>query len=239
MTTDRLSNAGICGPVARAGLSMFGTLLWVVGVWVPNCHAATLKVKVLDGPVAVENAVISLHSAGAKAAVRPQAAVMDQVNSEFSPRVMTVAVGSEVSFPNSDKTRHHVYSFSPAKRFELPLYSGSTLAPVTFDVAGTVTVGCNIHDWMIGYIVVLDTPYRAISDAAGEATLSLPAGVYQLRVWHERASGPESVKEQSIEIFETDNPVLTLTPTLTAAPPPRGDDRLRALQDKFRKAKRE
>jgi len=218
---------------------MLASPLLISCACVQSGDAATLKVKVIDGQVAVENAVISLHSDSASAAAQPQPAVMDQVNSEFSPRVMTVTVGSEVSFPNGDKTRHHVYSFSPAKRFELPLYSGSTLAPVTFDVAGTVTVGCNIHDWMIGYIVVLDTPYRAISNAAGEATLSLPEGAYQLRIWHERQSGDASDAEQTIQIFETGNPLLTLTPTLTAAPPPRGDDRLRALQDKFRKAKRE
>ncbi len=239
MTATRTPIVGFRWPDSRSRLYALSALLLVSFFAVPRSDAATLKVKVTDGRAGVENAVISLHSATAKSAARPQPAVMDQVNSEFAPRVMVVTVGSQVSFPNSDKTRHHVYSFSPAKRFELPLYSGSTLAPVTFDVAGTVTVGCNIHDWMIGYIVVLDTPYRAISDAAGEVTLSLPAGVYQLQIWHERQATGESNAEQTVEIAEGDNPTLTLTPTLTTAPPPRGDDRLRALQDKFRKAKRE
>lgn len=218
---------------------LLATIVLVSCLAVPRSHAATVQVKVLDGATAVENAVISFHSGSAKAAGRARPAVMNQVKSEFSPRVMTVMAGSAVSFPNSDKTRHHVYSFSPAKRFELPLYSGSTLAPVTFDVAGTVTVGCNIHDWMIGYIVVLDTPYRAITDAAGAANLSLPAGVYQMRIWHERQASGDSNSEQTIKIADNDNPTLTLRPTLSAAPPPRGDDRLRALQDKFGKAKRD
>ena len=239
LTHPRFSIVGTRGLGTWSASDVLTIVLMASCLGAPRSDAATLKVEVLDGSKGLESAVVSFHSSSAKASVRAQPAVMNQVKSEFSPRVMAVTVGSEVSFPNSDKTRHHVYSFSPTKRFELPLYGGSTLAPVTFDVAGTVTVGCNIHDWMIGYIVVLDTPFRAISDASGAATLSLPAGVYQMRIWHERQASGDRTSEQTVEIVDNDNPTLSLRPTLTAATPPRGDDRLRALQEKFRKAKRE
>jgi plastocyanin len=185
-------------------------------------------------------AVVSLHSAAAQAALQVGGAVMDQVNSEFEPRVLAVAVGSEISFPNSDKTRHHVYSFSPAKRFELPLYSGTTIDPVRFEQAGVVTVGCNIHDWMVGFIIVLDTPYRAVTDAQGRVRIDLPAGAYTLQVWHERLSESDAVGAQRpVEIVAGDNPPIELSLPLQPPPPARGDDRLRALQDKFRSLKRD
>ena len=87
--------------------------------------------------------------------------IVDQINLEFVPHVKPVVVGSPVYFPNKDDVRHHVYSFSPAKRFELPLYSGTPAAPVVFDRPGIVAIGCNIHDWMLGYIYVAETPYLA------------------------------------------------------------------------------
>ncbi|WP_460890864.1 methylamine utilization protein, partial [Ramlibacter alkalitolerans] len=102
------------------------------------------------------SAVVTLTPLRRAAAVVPVDAVMDQVNSEFQPRVLVVTKGSRVRFPNSDTIRHQVYSFSAAKRFELPLYTGTPPEPVVFDRAGVVTLGCNIHDWMKGYVVILD-----------------------------------------------------------------------------------
>lgn len=116
---------------------------------------------------------------------KPARQVVDQVNKEFVPYVRVVFTGTSVSFPNKDNIRHHVYSFSPAKKFELPLYSGVPAAPVLFDKAGVVVLGCNIHDWMIGYIYVADTPYFGKTELDGEATVeNLPPGDYQLRLWH-------------------------------------------------------
>lgn len=113
--------------------------------------------------------------------------VMDQRDREFMPYVLPVQVGTPVYFPNSDNIRHHVYSFSPAKKFELPLYKGTPTAPVVFDKPGAVALGCNIHDWMIGYVYVLETPYFGKTAGRGEARLTnLPAGEYELRVWHPR-----------------------------------------------------
>jgi hypothetical protein len=90
-----------------------------------------------------------------------------------------------VGFPNKDKVRHHVYSFSSAKTFELKLYGQQEERTVTFDKAGVVALGCNIHDSMIGYIYVADTPFAAKTNAAGEAMIrGLPAGAGTLTVWH-------------------------------------------------------
>lgn len=114
--------------------------------------------------------------------------LMDQVDKEFMDNVVLVVAGSYVSFPNSDDIQHHVYSFSDTKSFELPLYSGDEANPVLFDMPGVAVVGCNIHDWMLGYIYVGQSHLMAKSAADGIATLAnLDAGEYTFQVWHERA----------------------------------------------------
>ena len=115
----------------------------------------------------------------------PAAAVsMDQVNLEFVPRLLVIQRGAEVNFPNSDTVSHHVYSFSAPKAFALPLYKGEEHSPVRFEQPGVVILGCNIHDRMVGYILVADTPYFAISDATGQAVVDgLPPGDYRLAAW--------------------------------------------------------
>jgi hypothetical protein len=102
---------------------------------------------------------------------------MDQRDQQFAPHVLAVQRGTAVSFPNSDQIRHHVYSFSEPKRFELRLYSGVPADPVVFDRAGTVVLGCNIHDDMIGFVRVVDTPWFATSGEDGVARIEkVPAG---------------------------------------------------------------
>ena len=111
-------------------------------------------------------------------------AVMDQQNKEFVPYVLPVEVGTAVNFPNNDKIKHHVYSFSPAKKFELPLYT-TPPEPMLFDRPGVVALGCNIHDWMVAYIVVVPTPYFTKSSAKGNWQIAnVPAGDYDVQVWH-------------------------------------------------------
>jgi len=116
--------------------------------------------------------------------INPVSMALDQKSREFIPHVLAVKVGTPVFFPNSDDIRHHVYSFSPAKRFEIKLYSGTPKKPVVFDQPGVVVVGCNIHDWMLGYIVVTDSPYVTKTDEQGNWSLELPEGNYQLSLWH-------------------------------------------------------
>jgi plastocyanin len=150
--------------------------------------AAELRVLVKDrhGKL-LADAVVLAAPVDPKNALRakPPADAVDQVDKQFVPYVTPVFVGSKVRFPNSDHVRHQVYSFSPAKKFELPLYGGTDAPPVVFDQPGVVVLGCNIHDWMVGYIYVSETPFFAKTEAAGTAILNdLPAGEYNVRVWH-------------------------------------------------------
>jgi plastocyanin len=127
--------------------------------------------------------------------------IVDQINLEFVPYVKAILVGTPVYFPNKDNVRHHVYSFSPAKRFELPLYVGTPAEPVVFDRAGIVTIGCNIHDWMIGHVYVAATPHLATTGADGRARLGdLPGGRYAVRVWHPRMEGSEDGTSRPVSL---------------------------------------
>jgi plastocyanin len=147
--------------------------------------AASLGVTVKDGKgVLVSDAVVYAKS-GATAVPAAKRAVIDQVNKQFVPYVTAVQAGTAIMFPNKDNIRHHVYSLSPAKRFELPLYSGVPAEPVVFDKEGFVTLGCNIHDWMIAYVAVLPTPYFQITGQDGHVALkNLQSGQYTVFVWH-------------------------------------------------------
>lgn len=119
------------------------------------------------------------------AAIPPaSAAVMDQINKTFVPHVLVIEQGRHVVFPNSDNIRHHVYSFSKPKPFEIKLYSGSQQSPILFDKPGIVALGCNIHDSMSGYIVVSDTANVAQTDATGKVVLNVKDRDALLRVWH-------------------------------------------------------
>jgi len=121
--------------------------------------------------------------------------VVDQVDKQFVPKVQVVLVGTPVTFPNNDNVRHQVYSFSPAKRFELPLYAGTPAQPIVFDL------GCNIHDWMIGFVYVSDSPYFAKTGADGKATLAdLPPRAYFVRVWHPQLDVAEDTTRKSIDL---------------------------------------
>jgi len=129
-------------------------------------------------------AVVSVITAkGEKANGAGTVVDMGQRNRQFTPTVVAVPVGGAVNFPNYDTVRHHVYSFSNTRKFEIKLYSGTPAAPVVFDKPGTATLGCNIHDGMIGYIHVVDTPFYGVTDAQGRLTLDVPAGDHKVRIW--------------------------------------------------------
>ncbi len=139
---------------------------------------------------------------------RPTADAVDQVDKQFVPYVKPIFVGSTVRFPNSDRIRHQVYSFSPAKKFELPLYAGTDAPPVVFDKPGVVVLGCNIHDWMIGYIYVSETPFFTMTGPLGTAVINdMPAGEYTVRIWHPSMDHAEETPNQHITLT-TDTPAL-------------------------------
>jgi hypothetical protein len=147
-----------------------------------------------------------------------------------------IQTGTTVTFPNRDPLLHHVYSFSHVKTFEIKLYSGDAPRGILFDKPGTVTLGCNIHDWMIGYIVVLDTPYFGKTGGDGKARLDAPPGKYRMRVWHSRLNG--APQEQDVILAAGKPLAVAVAVDVSAQTPVRpGNDRLRALQEKFRKIK--
>ena len=170
-------------------------LFMVCAAFCPDLHAAEIAalIKNQSGEPVADAVVVAVPAEGAiKPPAQPGQDIVDQINHQFVPRVKPVLVGTSVTFPNKDNVRHHVYSFSPTKKFELPLYSGTPAAPVVFDKPGVVVLGCNIHDWMVGYIYVSESPYFAKTGSDGKALLTdLPARAYTVRAWHPQMEGTE------------------------------------------------
>lgn len=160
--------------------------------------AASLVLRVVDEQgAALEHAAVALKPVGPMPPLKPGKAEIVQQGKRFKPLMTAVPSGTAISFPNLDTVRHHVYSFSPAKSFELKLYIGTPAAPVVFDKPGVVVMGCNIHDAMVAYVVVSDTPWVGVSDAAGAVRLeALPAGDYELEYWHPRWAGSANEVER-------------------------------------------
>ena len=187
------------------GFQKFALRLVVAGIGLAlafatgAARAGTLDIRVLADGKGLEDAVVSatpLDGAPppAKAGVKQ---TMMQQSQQFSPFVLPVQVGTTIEFPNHDPFRHHVYSFSPAKVFELKLYGGGETQQVTFDKEGAVALGCNIHDNMLAYIYVVGTPYFG-KTANGDGTITLPAGNYSVKVWHPNQRG--NAAAQTVEV---------------------------------------
>jgi len=177
-----------------------GSLLLVILVFAGDLLAGSLEVIVKDDKGGPGSDAVA-YAVGAASAAPKKHAVVDQRDKQFVPYVTAIQVGTAVSFPNSDNIRHHVYSFSPAKKFELPLYSGVPAEPVVFDKVGFVTLGCNIHDWMIAYVAVLPTPYFQVTRQDGRVVLKdLPAGQYTVQVWHPALKGQPETFAQRVDV---------------------------------------
>ncbi len=158
----------------------------------PQAASIEAQVRTSAGkPLA--DVIVYAMPANAVPDARGKTVAVEQIDREFVPYVTAVQAGTTVTFPNRDPILHHVYSFSPPKSFEIKLYSGKSPVAVLFDKPGVVTLGCNIHDWMIGYIFVVSTPWFGKTDANGAATLrDLPAGSYTLHAWHpQQRADPE------------------------------------------------
>ncbi|NVM77617.1 plastocyanin [Duganella sp. SG902] len=167
-----------------------------------SASASGIAVQVQDAAGKVlPDTVIYVEPEGAAAAAggKPAGAQIEQKGLKFMPLVSVVQVGATINFPNNDKVRHHIYSFSPAHKFDQKLYSGQAASPQVFDKAGTVVLGCNIHDKMIAYVKVVDTPYFAKTDGAGAARIELPAGKYVVKAWHYNTVGG-ATPEQALTV---------------------------------------
>jgi plastocyanin len=180
----------------------------------------SVQVNLADrGPFA--GAVVTLRGETGHAPAAPVSAILDQINLTFVPDIVIIPVGSTVEFPNTDSVSHQIYSFSPAKRFQLPLYRGKPYPPVHFDEAGVVTLGCNIHDKMVGYIYVTDAAYFGRTDARGTwSVTNVPRGTYHVGVWHPllRESVASLEREVSITGNESAEVTVQLTQSLRPAP---------------------
>lgn len=197
--TTRATTWGTSG---RAGLlSVALVSLVALSALLPwtGASAAPYQVRVTDARNApLADAVVMLRSprTGARPAlnISAQPVAIEQIDREFVPRVTVLPVGSRISLPNNDAVPHSVYSFSPAKQFEFDAYVGSSPRVLTLDKTGIITLGCNIHDWMVGYIVVVDTPLAAQTDASGTVSFaSVADGDYELRIWHPQQRAGEHV----------------------------------------------
>ena len=189
-------------------LIITATLLTVLNV---KSYAGELSVDVLDTVgTPIENAVVYAEPESKVSTIKATA-IIDQRGKQFNPLVSVVQTGTDISFPNLDRVRHHVYSFSPAKTFELKLYSGVPTAPVKFDKAGTVVLGCNIHDFMVAFIQVVDTPYFAKTDKTGKVVLhDLPNGNYTLKAWHYALANEKEIFEKPIVVKGSENTTINL-----------------------------
>lgn len=172
-------------------------------------HAAPVTVTVVgENGQPVVGAVVFLESPAASAALTQSltttpstTANIVQRDKRFIPELTIIPRGTAVTFPNEDTVRHHVYSFSPVKQFEIKLYVGTPTDPVVFEQSGVAVLGCNIHDEMIAWVVVLDTPYYGTSDTSGQVRLDkVPAGDYTLRVWHKDLLSEADVPKISVSV---------------------------------------
>lgn len=174
-----------------------GMLSWAAAV---SAAGVTVTVTGSDGRP-VQGAVVTVTEPGVPSAAPRGPYVMAQQNIAFAPHLLIVPVGAVVKFPNFDQVRHHVYSFSTPKKFELKLYGRDETKSVQFDKPGVVAIGCNIHDSMSAFIFVSATPYVAITDAAGRVTLNVaPSGRATLAVWHPSVRAPGNSRSRILAI---------------------------------------
>ncbi|MBI1408245.1 MAG: methylamine utilization protein [Caulobacter sp.] len=154
-----------------------------------------VEVRGADG-APVRDAVVTVYPASGvpRGPIKfPWPLTVAQQNIQFDPFVLVAPVGAAVSFPNRDKVQHHVYSFSAGNRFELKLFGKDESRSVTFKAVGVAAIGCNIHDQMVGFVKVVDTPFALKTGADGLATIrGLPAGAATVRVWHPYLRAPKN-----------------------------------------------
>lgn len=161
-------------------------------------QAAPVQIYVNDiNDQPLQNAVIEVIRQNASLDALPVSSapvVMDQVNKRFLPDLILIHQGQSVVFPNSDNIRHHVYSFSKAKTFELKLYAGTPKKPIEFENNGVVIVGCNIHDSMVGSIYVAKSS-AMMTDEKGKVSLDFDPMNDKISIWHPlQKNSPEERK---------------------------------------------
>jgi plastocyanin len=221
-----LVNSNQCETGFAFRKSLIATCVMLVA-YLTSMHAgaADISVKVIDRDGhGVDQVVVSVTSLTTPVSIAPKPAVMDQRNLEFVPRVLVVGVGTRVEFPNNDSVSHQVYSFSAAKRFQLPLYKGEVHPPVVFDRPGLVVLGCNIHDSMVGYIYVTDAAYFGTTGPDGALEIKdLPFADYRIVLWSPFIADPAASLTRIVHVNGAAPTVarVQLSTALRAQPEPR------------------
>ena len=172
----------------RALKCLLVTFVCLLTVMEVNADELTLTIVDAKGSP-LPNAVVIVDNVHVtdKAKLKVENKIIDQVDRQFTPFMTVIKAGSEVTFPNSDNIRHHVYSFSKPKPFELKLYANEEKPTLSFNKPGLVTLGCNIHDQMIAHIVITEDETAWITGENGKVTLELNTAVESLlstRIWH-------------------------------------------------------
>ena len=174
----------------------------------------SISVVDVDGKL-LSNIIIELQgvnvspSKESQEELRSQTSSIEQRDQQFVPHISIIRAGTELVFPNTDTVGHHVYSFSPAKTFEVTLEQQVTSKPILFDTAGIVELGCNIHDWMLAYVYVSDADFFAQTDESGRAVFELESGTYNVSLWHPRLTQTDMAKTTSV-IIESGEQELTI-----------------------------
>lgn len=206
-------------PILKAWFGITWLNLVVSGLFSASAFAMTTLHVVDQQGKPLEDAVVELIGTGNG---QPPKGTMTQQGLMFVPYVLAVQAGSSVEFPNLDKTRHHVYSFSTPKVFELKLYAGKPEKPVLFDKPGIVVLGCNIHDHMQAYVYVGTSPYLGVSNSQGDVKFAeVPQGPITLKVWHpwQQTAQPE----QQVVLADLLQPLtIPITEQQKPKPPKRG-----------------
>jgi plastocyanin len=200
--------------LGRLLLSAVTSLLFVAQAWAGDI---VIRVTTPDGKPLPDAVVLVPVKPGEPKPAPVAGLTMAQSDKQFAPFVLIAPLGSTVEFPNLDKFRHHVYSFSKGNKFELELYGREEKRVITFKTAGVAALGCNIHDQMVAFIRVVDTPWVAKSDADGLAKLTAaPEGSRRIDVWHPYATAKEQTVTQTLTVSAG---TTTVTVVLDIAPP--------------------
>jgi len=187
-------------------------------LFTPLSFAQQVKVEVIDpNAIGVEHMVVYLisHNKQPNLVINNEPLyvgkkttgknVIAQKNKAFIPYVTVTQKGQQLSFQNQDDITHHIYSVSGKNRFSFKIKSGKEKASPVFEHTGEVAMGCNIHDWMSGFVLVVDTPYYGQTDNEGIATFELATGgEYQLVVWHPQLPTKNYQIEQRITVPNND-----------------------------------
>jgi hypothetical protein len=178
-------------------------IMALLGAQLACANEIVATVKDDAGAPVPDAVVIAVSEVPAKIPA-PRLETIVQETKEFKPFVKAVVVGTPIQFPNRDDVLHHVYSFSPARTFELKAYSGTPPDPIVFDKPGPVAIGCNIHDWMLAYVYISESPYFGVTGSDGRVQLAnVPPGKYSVRVWHSRLVIPDPETAQAITVAGT------------------------------------